>query len=440
MSFALRAHLERHFDFDRLNTNWRTEFLAGVTTFMTMAYIVFVNPSILHEAGMPIAAVTAATCLSAAFGSVLMGALANYPLALAPGMGLNAYFTYAVVKGMHVPWQTALGAVFISGVTFLFLTAIGVRRLIVSAIPHELYAAVAAGVGLFIALIGFRSSGIIVPSAATLVALGNLRDPQTALAIFGLMLTAALLAWRVRAAILIGVIGTTLAGATAGLVHWHPSPERIADIAATAFQLNVPSALHLGLVEIVFAFLFVDLFDNVGTLVAVGQKAGLFNSAHEIPRINRILFADATATVAGSLAGTSTVVSYIESSAGVAAGGRTGVTAIVTGLLFLAALWLAPLVGAIPPAATSPALIIVGSFMMTTITEIPWTDPVVALPAFLTMLAIPLTFSIANGLAFGFTSYTLLKVLRGRYREVNWLVYALTALFIARFVYLGHGA
>jgi len=440
MTFHLTAPLERYFEFERLGTNWRTELLAGATTFMTMAYIVFVNPSILHEAGMPLAAVTAATCLSAAFASILMGALARYPLALAPGMGLNAYFTYSVVKGMGVPWQTALGAVFISGVTFLLLTAIGVRRLIVSAIPHELYSAVAAGVGLFIALIGFRSSGIIVPSAATLVALGNLRDPQTALALFGLMLTAALLAWRVRAAILIGVIGATLAGVVAGLVHWQPSHYRLADIGATAFQLSISSAFSLGLVEIVFAFLFVDLFDNVGTLVAVGQKAGLFNTAHEIPRINRILFADAAATVVGSLAGTSTVVSYIESSAGVAAGGRTGVTAIVTGLLFLAALWLAPLVGAIPAAATAPALIVVGSLMMTTITEIRWTDPVVALPAFLTMMAIPLTFSIANGLAFGFTAYTVLKLLRGQYREVNWLVYALTALFIARFVYLGRGA
>ncbi len=440
MTFIVRTRLERYFEFEQLGTNWRTELLAGVTTFMTMAYIVFVNPAILHEAGMPLGAVTAATCLSAAFASILMGALARYPLALAPGMGLNAYFTYSVVKGMGVPWQTALGAVFISGVTFLILTAIGVRRLIVSAIPHELYAAVAAGVGLFIAIIGFRSSGIIVPSAATLVAMGNLRDPQTALALFGLMLTAALLAWRVRAAVLIGVIGATLAGIVAGLVHWQPSHYRLADIEATAFQLNIPSAFHLGLLEIVFAFLFVDLFDNVGTLVAVGQKAGLFNSAHEIPRISRILFADASATIAGSLAGTSTVVSYIESSAGVAVGGRTGVTAIVTGLLFVAALWLAPLIGAIPAAATAPALIVVGSLMMTTITEIRWTDPVVALPAFLTMMAIPLTFSIANGLAFGFTAYTLLKLLRGQYREVNWLVYALTALFIARFLYLGRGA
>jgi len=434
-----RARLERYFEFQELGTNWRTEILAGVTTFMTMAYIVFVNPSILREAGMPLAAVTAATCLSAAFGSILMGAVARYPLALAPGMGLNAYFTYSVVKAMGVAWQTALGAVFISGVSFLILTLIGVRRLIVSAIPHELYSAVAAGVGLFIALIGFRGSGIIIPSAATTVAMGNLRDPHTALAVFGLMLMAALLAWGVRAAILIGVLGTTAVGAIFGLAAWQPQNYGLSDITATAFQLNIRSALRLGLVEIVFAFLFVDLFDNVGTLVAVGQKAGLFNRAHEIPRINRILLADASATIAGSLAGTSTVVSYIESSAGVAAGGRTGVTAIVTGLLFIAALWLAPLVGAIPAAATAPALIVVGSMMMTTITEIRWNDPVVAIPAFLTMMAIPLTFSIANGLAFGFTAYTLLKVLRGQYRDVNWLVYALTLLFIARFVYLGRG-
>jgi AGZA family xanthine/uracil permease-like MFS transporter len=323
-----RARLERYFEFQRLGTNWRTEILAGVTTFMTMAYIVFVNPSILHEAGMPLAAVTAATCLSAAFGSILMGAVARYPLALAPGMGLNAYFTYSVVKAMGVTWQTALGAVFISGVTFLILTLVGVRRLIVSAIPHELYAAVAAGVGLFIALIGFRSSGIIIPSAATTVAMGNLRDPHTALAICGLLFMAALLAWEVRAAILIGVLGTTVAGVLFGLVHWQPQRYGFSDLSATVLQLDIRSAMRLGLVEIVFAFLFVDLFDNVGTLVAVGQKAGLFDRAHQIPRINRILLADASATIAGSLAGTSTVVSYIESSAGVAAGGRTGITAI----------------------------------------------------------------------------------------------------------------
>jgi adenine/guanine/hypoxanthine permease len=246
----MKTALERYFEFERLGTNWRTEVLAGGTTFMTMAYIVFVNPSILHEAGMPLAAVTAATCLSAAFGSILMGALARYPLALAPGMGLNAYFTYSVVKGMGVPWQTALGAVFLSGVSFLVLTVIGVRRLIVSAIPHELYAAVTAGVGLFIALIGFRSSGIVVPSAATLVSMGKLTDPQTALAIFGLLLMAALLARRVKAALLIGVAGTTLAGALGGLVRWQPVSYSLADIGRTAFQLDIRSAVRLGLAKL----------------------------------------------------------------------------------------------------------------------------------------------------------------------------------------------
>jgi AGZA family xanthine/uracil permease-like MFS transporter len=431
---AFRERLERYFEFQTLGTDWKTEVLAGLTTFMTMAYIVFVNPSILREAGMPIAAVTAATCLSAAFGSIMMGVVARYPIALAPGMGLNAYFTYSVVKGMGIPWQTALGAVFLSGVCFLVLTLIGVRQLIVSAIPHELYSAVAAGVGLFIAFIGFRNSGIVVPHAATVLTMGNLRDPNTLLAIFGLLLMAALLAWGVRAAILIGILAASLAGVLFGLVNWQPQGYTLSDITATAFQLDIRSA------AIVFVFLFVDLFDNVGTLVAVGQKAGLFKRAHQIPRVNQILLADASATIAGSLAGTSTVVSYIESSAGVAAGGRSGVTAIVTGLLFVVALWIAPLVGAIPAAATAPALIVVGSMMMTTVGEIRWSDPVIAIPAFLTMLAIPLTFSIANGLAFGFTAYTLLKVARGQFRDVNWLVYALTILFLARFIYIGKGA
>jgi AGZA family xanthine/uracil permease-like MFS transporter len=437
---GILARAEHYFEFKSLGTNWRTEILAGATTFMTMAYIVFVNPAILHEAGMPLAAVTAATCLSAAFGSLLMGFFARYPIALAPGMGLNAYFTYSVVKGMGVPWQTALGAVFLSGIAFLILTAIGVRQVIVKAIPHELYAAVAAGVGLFIALIGFRNCGIIVPDPATTVALGNLRDPKTALALFGLMAMAALLARRVQAAILIGIVATTLLGVVTGLVHWQPQTYSIGEIAATAFQLDIRSALNLGVLEIVFVFLFVDLFDNAGTLVAVGTKAGLFTRAHEIPRVDRILFSDAAATIVGSLTGTSTVVSYIESSAGVAAGGRSGVTAIVTGLLFLVALFAAPLVGVIPASATAPALIIVGSMMMTSVTEIAWADPLIAIPAFLTMLAIPLSFSIANGLAFGFTAYTLLQLFTGRARRVNWVVYLLTALFVARFFYLGKHA
>jgi AGZA family xanthine/uracil permease-like MFS transporter len=429
--------LERYFEFERLGTNWRTEILAGATTFVTMAYIIFVNPSILHEAGMPFKAVVAATCFCAAFASILMGAFARYPIAMAPGMGLNAYFTYTVVKGMGVPWETALGAVFLSGVAFLILTLVGVRQLIVEAIPGELYAAVAAGIGLFIAMIGLRNAGIIVASPAMLVTLGNLRDPNTVLAAFGLAVTAGLLAWNIRGAMLIGILTTTLAGAVFGLVKLSPDAYHVSDIAATAGKLDIRAAWKFGLLEIVFVFLFVDLFDNVGTLVGVGKKAGLFDAANRIPRIRRILLADGIATIAGSLAGTSTVVSYIESAAGVVAGGRSGVTAIVTGLLFMAALFVAPVVGAVPAAATAPALIVVGSLMMSQIGEISWKDPAVAIPAFLTLITIPLTFSIANGLAFGFTAYALLRILRGEFRRTHWLVYVLAALFIVRFFYLG---
>ena len=435
----MRAQLERYFEFAKLQTTWRTEILAGLTTFMTMAYIVFVNPSILHDAGMPFQAVVAATCIAAAVGSILMGAIARYPIALAPGMGLNAYFTYTVVKGMGIPWQVALGAVFLSGLAFLALTALGIRQLIVKAIPKELHSAVAAGVGLFIAFIGLRSAGIVTANPATLVGLGDFHNPNTLLAVFGLMLISALLCARVNAAILIGVVTTWLLGSALGVFHFAPQPYSFTAITATAGKLQIGNAAAIGLAEIVFVFLFVDLFDNVGTLLAVGNKAGLFRNAEEVPRLNRILYCDAIATLTGAVAGTSTVVSYIESSAGVAAGGRSGVTAIVTGLLFAAALFVAPLAGAIPAAATAPALIAVGSMMMTTVVEIPWADPEVAIPAFLTLLGIPLTFSIANGLALGFTAWTLIRILRGRFREVHWMVYILTALFIARFAWLRAG-
>jgi AGZA family xanthine/uracil permease-like MFS transporter len=399
-----------------------------------------VNPSILHETGMPIAGVTAATCLAAAIGSILMGAFARYPIALAPGMGLNAYFTYSVVGKMHVDWRVALGAVFLSGIAFLILTAAGVRQMIVRAIPHELYSAVAAGVGLFIALIGFRNSGIIVPDPSTTVTLGDLHKPEVLLSLFGLLVMAVLIGAGIKSAILIGVVATWALAVATGTVHWQPGPYSVRDITSTAMQLDIRGALKLGLLEIVFVFLFVDLFDNVGTLLAVGKKAGLFQGAADVPlvvpRINRILYSDAIATVAGSAAGTSTVVSYIESTAGVAAGGRSGVTAIVTGLLFAVALFVAPLAGAIPASATAPALIIVGSMMMTAVAEIAWDDAAISIPAFLTMMAIPLTYSIANGLAFGFCSYTLIRICRGRFREVNWMVYALTALFLLRFYWL----
>jgi AGZA family xanthine/uracil permease-like MFS transporter len=351
-------------------------------------------------------------------------------------MGLNAYFTYTVVKGLGIPWQAALGAVFVSGAAFLILTAIGIRQLIVAAIPFELYAAVAAGVGLFIALIGFRNAGLIVPHPGTLVTLGNLHAPQTLLAVFGLLATSALLARRIPAGMLIGILLTTGVGIATGLVKWNPQPYSFRSLSATMLRLDVGATLRLGFFEIVFVFLFIDMFDNIGTLVAVGKRAGLFNHTHRIPRVNRILYADAAATIVGSLTGTSTVVSYIESAAGVAAGGRSGVTAVVTGVMFIVALFVAPVVGAIPAAATAPALIVVGSLMMTAIGEVDWKDPEIAIPAFLTMFAIPLTFSIANGLAFGFIAFTVLKVACGKFREVNWLVYVLTLVFIARFIYL----
>src|ERR1700722_3967244 len=298
---ARLSYLERTFHIQERGSTWRTEVLAGATTFLTMAYIVFVNPAILSETGMPVPAVAAATCLSAAIGSILMGLIANYPIALAPGMGLNAYFAYTVVKGMGVPWQTALGCVFISGCVFLLLTAAGIRQLIVNAIPRELFAAVATGVGLFVAFVGLRDAGIIVSNSATTVAMGNIRSPQTALACVGLLFIAVLQAWRVRTAMLLGILGTTVAGFALGIVKWHPVSYRLSDMTATAFHLDIRASLHLGgtfgagLLEIVFVFLFVDLFDNVGTLVAVTKKAGLVKPDGETPRLNRILFADATA-------------------------------------------------------------------------------------------------------------------------------------------------
>lgn len=429
--------LEHYFEFARLGTNWRTEILAGITTFLTMAYIALVNPAILAEAGVPGPAVTAATCLSAAFGSILMGVVARYPIALAPGMGLNAYFTYTVCLKMHVPWQTALGAVFLSGIIFLALTTVGIRQMILRAIPHELYAAVASGIGLFIAFIGLQHAGIVVRDPNTMVSLGNVKNPTTALALLGLLLMVALEVKKVRGSILLGMLGVTAIAAAMGMVHWTPAHVGLHDLAATTFKLDIRGALSKGLVEIIFVFFFVDLFDNLGTLVAVTKRAGLIESDYSIPRLSRILFTDATATVFGSLTGTSTVTSYVESTAGVAAGGRSGITAIVTGLLFLLAIGSAPFIGMIPAAATAPALILVGSMMLATIVEIPWREPLIAVPAFLTLVLIPLTYSIANGLGFGIIAWAILHLVAGRFRRQDWLLYILAALFLARFLYLG---
>ncbi|MDB5703036.1 MAG: adenine permease [Sphingomonas bacterium] len=430
------------FDFAGRGTDARTEVLAGATTFLTMAYIIFVNPAILGQAGMPVAAVAAATCFAAGVASILMGCFANVPLALAPGMGLNAYFSFTVVQGMGVPWPVALGCVLISGVAFLLLTAAGIRQLIIAAIPPHLLAAVAGGIGLFIGFIGLKNAGIVVSNPATSVALGDLHAPGAALALIGLVVIAVLSAWRVRGAVLIGIVATTLIGWVMGLVTFTPQPYSVEALTQTAFRLDLGGVFGadgrhgLGVIEILFVFLFVDLFDNIGTLVAVTKRAGLVGPDGKIPRLNRMLFTDAIATIIGALAGTSTVTSYVESAAGVEAGGRTGLTAIVTGLLFLAAMFVAPFAQLVPLAATAPALILVGALMMTPLIEVAWDDPEAAIPAFLTVAMIPLTFSIANGLAFGITAHALLKLLRGRITRADWLLLLLALLFVVRFAWL----
>ena len=434
--------LARFFDLERHGTTLRTELFAGLTTFLTMAYIVVVNPVVLGMAGMPIAGVAAATCISAGLGSILMGVLSNYPLALAPGMGLNAYFTYTVVKTMGVPWQVALGCVFLSAVAFLLLTLSGVRQLIMNAVPRSLFAAVSGGIGLFIAFIGLKDAGIVTYHPGTTVGLGKLTAATPALALLGLLVIAVLQARAVKGAMLFGILGTAAVAWIFGLTHFTPMAYRLSDLSSTALRLNIPAALNIGgglglsLIEIVFVFLFVDLFDNVGTLMAVTRRAGLIDADGTVPRMKRILLADSIAMLLGALAGTSPVTSYIESTSGVAVGGRTGLTSVTVGLLFLATLFVAPLVQAIPAVATAPALVLVGAMMMGALAEIDWQEPSDGIPAFLTVIMVPLSYSIANGLAFGIVSHAVLKLVRGQARARDWLVYLLAALCVARFIYL----
>lgn len=439
-----KGRLDRYFHISARGSSTRTEVIAGTTTFLTMAYIVLVNPSILGAAGMPIAGVAAATCFAAAFASILMGMFSNVPLALAPGMGLNAYFTYTVVLTLGVPWPVALACVFISGVVFLLLTLAGLRQMIVASIPPHLLAAVAGGIGLFIAFIGLRNAKIVVNSEPTGVTLGDLTAPEPLLALLGLLIIAALSIWRVRGAMLIGIVATTLVAALAGMIAVNDQPYSLAALGETAFALDFGGLFSgqygIGLLEIVFVFLFVDLFDGIGTLVAVTKRAGLVKPDGSIPRLNRILLTDATATMVGAMAGTSTVTNYVESAAGVQAGGRTGLTAVVTGLLFLVAMFFAPYAQLVPIAAAAPALILVGGLMMAPLVEIAWDDPLDAIPAFITLAMIPLTFSIANGLAFGLTAHALLKILRGQVMlRRDWLLLVLALLFVLRFAFLSGG-
>jgi AGZA family xanthine/uracil permease-like MFS transporter len=421
-------------------TSVRRELLAGVTTFMTMAYIVAVNPMILGDpnlpenARMPVEGVMAATCLASAIACIVMGLVARYPFALAPGMGINAYFAY-VVAVKH-GYNIALGAVFLAGVTFLILTFVRVRQLIIDAVPAVLKHSVAAGIGLFIAFIGFQNAGLVVPSGATMVTSFGKLTPQLLVAVFGLALMVVLFSLRVRGAILIGIVAATVLALFLGIAK---APEGI--VATPSFsvfgELDVRGALGVGLLEVIFAFLFVGMFDAVGTVIGLADRAGYLREG-KLPRATHVLASDATGTVVGSILGTSTVTSYIESAAGIEEGGRTGLTAIFVGLFFLAAMFLSPIVKIIPKEATAPALIVVGAMMIRCIKDIAWDDPTEMIPAFVVMAAMPFFYSIAQGIAMGFIFYPVAKVAAGKGREVHWLVYVLGLLFVLRFILLGH--
>jgi AGZA family xanthine/uracil permease-like MFS transporter len=427
--------LERYFRLAENNTTVRREMLGGLTTFMTMAYIIVVNPQMLAQTGIPAEGVLFATCVSSAIATLVMGLWANYPLALAPGMSLNAYFTYSVCLGMHVPWQTALGAVFISGILFLVLTVSRIREQIVNGIPNSLKHSTVVGIGLFIAFVGLRNAKIVVANPATFVGLGNFSDHEVQIACFGLLLTLVLMARKVGGAILLGIIGATVVAVLFKMAHLPTTILAIPHPAGTFLKLDIRGALHLGFFEIIFVFLFVDLFDNVGTLVGVCEQAGLVKGG-KIPRVGRVLMADAAGTVVGAVTGTSTITSYIESAAGVAAGARTGLSSVLVSALFLVAMFFSPIATAIPWFATAPALILVGALMTQSVMQINWPDFTEAFPAFVVILAMPLTFSIATGLSFGVICYTIVKVAAGRFRDVSLVVWALTILFLLRYVYL----
>jgi AGZA family xanthine/uracil permease-like MFS transporter len=434
--FRKRRLLERIFHLRENDTIIRRELLGGLTTFMTMAYVVVVNPRILAEAGMPVEGVLFATCISAAIATLIMGLWANYPIALAPGMSLNAYFTYSIVIGRGVPWQTALGIVFLSGTLFLLLTLTNIREQIVNGIPDCLKHGTAAGIGLFIAFIGLRNAKMIVAHPATFVGLGKASDPQVLLAAAGLLIIAILMARKVGSAILLGIVAIALAGIPLGLARWPDHLFSWPHPAGTFLKLDLGSAFKIGLGELIFVFFFVDLFDNVGTLVGVCEQGGFLRDGR-LPRASRALLADAFGTMFGALTGTSTVTSYIESAAGVAAGARTGLGNLVIAAFFFVAMFCAPLVAAIPGYATAPALILVGALMCGSVARVKWDDFTEAFPAFLTILATPLTFSIATGLSLGMLSYTFVKVGAGKHREISPLIWVLSALFIIRYAFLG---
>jgi AGZA family xanthine/uracil permease-like MFS transporter len=430
--------LDRVFKLSQKQTDVKTEVLAGLTTFVALAYIIFVNPNILADAGIPKEAAIASTIWATALATTLMAVWANFPIAVAPGMGLNAFFAYYVVGVLHLSWQVALGAVFFSGILFLILTLGGIRQAIIKSVPMNLKCAIGVGIGLFIAFIGLKNAGIIIADKATFVAVGHLVDKEPLLACFGLIFTAVLMARNVKGSMLIGIITTTVLGMIVGAV---PAPRGIEDIvsftipslAPTFMQLDLAGAWQFGIFSIIFTFTIVELFDNMGTLIGLTRKAKLMNDKGDIENLDKALTTDAVGTLSSAIFGTSTVTSYIESAAGIAEGGKTGLTALTVAALFVVSLLFAPLIGLVPGFATAPALILVGALMMAEITHVSFADFTDGFPAFMTIIMMPLTFSIANGFAFGFVSYTFVKVLSGRAKEVSLIMWLVSAAFLANF-------
>ena len=432
---GIHAALDRRFKISEHGSSVKTECLAGLTTFLTMAYIAVVNPSVLSAAGMDFQAVFVATCLTATVGCFLMGLMANYPIAIAPGMGLNAYFTYSVVQGMGIDWRVALGAVFISSLLFLLVSITYIRRQIIMAMPRSLKFSISAGIGLFLAMIALKSSGIIVAHPATMLALGDIHKPSVLLALLGFLVIVALEYHRVYGGIILGIILISTLSILLGLHEFKGVFAPIPSLAPTFMQLDLSGAWSAGILGVVFVFFFVDLCDTTGTLVGVTHRAGLLKPSGDLERVREANIADSLAIGTGAILGTSSATAYVESTAGVATGGRTGLVAVVVGVLFLLCLWFSPLAQSVPAYATAPALLYVAILMLHGLQEIQWNDLQEAVPAALTLFGIPFTFSIANGIALGFISHVTIKLLTGRWPELSWPVCLIASLFLVKLAF-----
>ncbi|WP_108444496.1 NCS2 family permease [Halomonas denitrificans] len=432
----LKRLIDNHFKLAEHRTDVKTEVIAGITTFLTMAYIIFVNPSILSQTGMDYGAVFVATCLAAAVGCLIMGLWANYPIAQAPGMGLNAFFTYGVVLGMGYTWEAALGAVFFSGFIFFLLSVFRIREWIINSIPLSLRLGIAAGIGLFLAMIALKNAGIVVANEATFVSLGDLTEPSALYALLGFFAITAMAYLRVTGAVMIGILGVTALAMVLGHNEFGGLMSMPPSIAPTLMALDLAGAFDVAMLSVIFAFLFVDLFDTSGTLVGVAHKGGLLDENGKLPRIGRAMMADSGASMAGAVLGTSTTTSYVESTAGIVSGGRTGLTAVVVAGLFLISLFFSPLAGSIPSYATAGALLYVAVLMAGSLSHADWDDPTEAAPVLIAALAMPLTFSIAEGIALGFISFAAIKALSGRFKDLNPAVIVLALLFAAKFLFL----